>query len=325
MTAAALVPTDSPVAQWHFADRFIESARRLKNPLCVGLDPHLERIPAEFGVVRDDLASDATAQGVRGFFEAVIDACAGKVPVIKPQVAFFEQLGWRGWRVLEQLVSRARERGLLIILDAKRGDMGSTAQAYARAYVLPSSPCRVDAITLNPYLGLDSLEPFLEASRAHGIGLFILARTSNPGAADFQSQMIDAVPLYQRVAEALVPTAEELRGSSGWSNLGVVAGATYPTEAQSLRRVLLHSLFLVPGYGAQGAPVGDSLAGFVQRGQQLEGGMVSSSRGILFGEGPAAASIAEWRIGFSARLDAARRELSEGVALAPEKVTLRIR
>jgi orotidine-5'-phosphate decarboxylase len=301
------------VAQQHFADRFIAEVRRLKNPLCVGLDPHLEKMPQEAGVRLDDLASDASAEGVRVFFNAVLEGCSGKVPVVKPQIAFFEQLGWRGMRVLEQLVGRARELGLLVILDAKRGDIGSTAQAYAQSYLTPRSPCRADAITLNPYLGLDSLQPFVEASRAHGVGLFVLARTSNAGASDFQSRNVDGAPLYERVAEALAPVAESLRGSSGWSNLGVVAGATYPAEAVRLRRALPSSLFLVPGYGAQGAPVKDTLASFVARGDQLEGGMVSSSRAILYGDGPVAADMAEWHAGFTRRLEAARLELAEQV------------
>jgi orotidine-5'-phosphate decarboxylase len=313
------------VADWHFADRYILAARRLKNPLCVGLDPHLERIPKEFGVQLDAPASDASAEGVRAFFGDVIDACSGKVPVIKPQIAFFEQLGWRGLRVLEQLVARAREQGLLVLLDAKRGDVGSTAQAYAQSYLFPSSPCRADAMTVNPYLGLDSLQPFLEASRAYGVGVFVLARTSNAGAADFQSQLIDGVPLYERVAGALAALAEELRGSSGWSNLGVVAGATFPAEAARLRSILPSSLFLVPGYGAQGAPVSASVAGLSERadalgGRQLEGGMVSSSRGILFGEGPVPASRSEWLSAFAERLALACRELSQAVTLAPRPI-----
>jgi orotidine-5'-phosphate decarboxylase len=313
----------------HFADRYIEAARHLKNPLCVGLDPHLERIPSEFGVRLDDLASDASAAGVQAFFEIVVDVCAGKVPVVKPQIAFFEQLGWRGIRVLERVVARARERGLLVVLDVKRGDIGSTAQAYAASYLLPNSPCRADAVTLNAYLGMDSLQPFLDAARAHGAGLFVLARTSNPGAADFQSQLIDGVPLYERVARALARSADSLRGSSGWSALGVVAGATFPGEAARLRQVLPHSLFLVPGYGAQGAPVSAALASFVPRlsqvdGDRLEGGLVSSSRGILYGDGPRMDTIDEWRSGLSERLDAARNELAEAVAIRPEKATLRI-
>jgi orotidine-5'-phosphate decarboxylase len=307
------------VADLHFADRFIAAARRLGNPLCVGLDPHLEGIPHGFGVRPDDPASDASADGVERFFVAVLDTCAGKVPIVKPQIAFFEQLGWRGLRALERLVAHARDRGLLVLMDAKRGDIGSTAKAYAQSYLYPSSPWRADALTVNPYLGLDSLEPFLEASRAHGVGVFVLARTSNPGAADFQSLNAEGAPLYERVARALAPAAEGLRGSSGWSNLGVVAGATYPDESERLRRLLPGSLFLIPGYGAQGAPLAACLRGFTAAPSgALEGGLISSSRGILFGNGPVgasqASSIADWHRGFAERLESARRELAAGVA-----------
>jgi orotidine-5'-phosphate decarboxylase len=241
------------------------------------------------------------------------------VPIIKPQIAFFEQLGWRGLRTLERLVAHARERGLLVLLDAKRGDIGSTAQAYAQSYLWPDSPCRADALTVNPYLGLDTLGPFVEASKAHGAGVFVLARTSNPGAADFQSLRVDGVPLFQRVAEALAPIADSLRGSSGWSSLGVVAGATYPAESEQLRLALPHALFLVPGYGAQGASLAAALRSFVPGKGQLEGGMINSSRGILFGNGPVAAcaatSVADWHRGLAERLEATRRELAAGVAL----------
>jgi orotidine-5'-phosphate decarboxylase len=298
----------------HFADRYVEAARQLKNPLCVGLDPHLERIPAEFGLRLDALGSEQSADGVQACFETVIDLCAGRVPVIKPQIAFFEQLGWRGMRALERLVARARAHGLLVILDAKRGDLASTAQAYAQSYLYPDSPCRADAITLNPYLGLDSLQPFVEAARTQGTGLVVLARTSNPGAADFQNLDVGGAPLYERVARALAPTADSLRGQSGWSSLCVVAGATYPAEAVRLRSVLPHSLFLIPGYGAQGAPVRDALASFVRGPSGLEGGMVNSSRGVLFGSGPALHSIREWRAGVEQRLDAALRELGGAVS-----------
>lgn len=306
------------MAEWHFADRFVDAARRLGNPLCVGLDPHLEGIPHGFGVRPEDPTSDASADGVEKFFTAVLDACAGQVPIVKPQIAFFEQLGWRGLRALERLTAHARDRGLLVLMDAKRGDIGSTATAYARSYLWPTSPWRAEALTVNPYLGLDSLAPFIEASRAHGAGVFVLARTSNPGASDFQSLSVEGSPLYERVARSLAPLADELLGSSGWSNLGVVAGATYPEDVERLRQLLPRSLFLVPGYGAQGAPLADCLRGFVARGGRLEGGMVSSSRSILFGSGPvaasAAASVAEWQRGLSERLEAARRELGAATA-----------
>jgi len=147
--------------------------------------------------------------------------------------------------------------------------------------------------------------------------LFVLARTSNPGAKDFQSLLVDGVPLYERVARALRPLADGLRGASGYSNLGVVAGATYPAEAERLRAALPDSLFLVPGYGAQGGQIRQALASFVLREGRLEGGMVNSSRGVLFGDSAAETTRTSWRAGLRARLDAAVRELSEAVASPP--------
>jgi orotidine-5'-phosphate decarboxylase len=157
------------------------------------------------------------------------------------------------------------------------------------------------------------------ASRAHGAGLFVLVRTSNPGAGDFRSLSVGGQPLYERVAHALSATSAALRGASGWSNLGVVAGATYPEESERLRQVLPHALFLVPGYGAQGAPLSAALRGFVRQDGRLEGGMVSSSRGILFGTGPVEASarlsVGDWHRDFVARLGAARAEVGAAVAV----------
>lgn len=290
----------------HFADRCVASIRRLGSPLCVGLDPHLGRIPRRFGV-HPDASLEQQAAGVQGFLEEVVQACAGRVAVVKPQIAFFEQLGFRGLEVLERVVAQARAAGLLVLLDAKRGDVGSTAEAYVRSYLLEDSPCRVDAITLNPYLGLDSLEPFVRAARDHGSGLFVLSRTSNPGASDFQGRSMGGAPLYQRVAEALAPAAASLVGSRGYSNLGVVAGATYPEAARRLRQTLPHSLFLVPGYGAQGAAASQALASFVQRDGTLEGGLVNSSRGVLFGDGDDGADVGR---AVRARIDRAAKELA---------------
>jgi orotidine-5'-phosphate decarboxylase len=296
----------------HFADRFIEASRRLGTPLCVGLDPHLELIPAEFGVLPGTPASPRTVAGVLQFLAEVVQECAGRVAIVKPQIAFFEQLGWRGIQALEELVAAARKQGLLVLLDAKRGDVGSTAEAYARAYLLPDSPCRVDALTVNPYLGLDSLAPFFAAARESGAGVFVLAQTSNAGAADFQQLMCDGQPLFERVASALASEACASTGALGWSALGIVAGATFPESAIRLRKLLPHSLFLVPGFGAQGARAQTALASFVPGAHGLEGGLVSSSRGVLFDSGSA---TGDWRAGFRARLLTAIAELSSAATI----------
>ncbi len=175
----------------HFGDQLIARVRALGHPLCVGLDPHLDRIAPLFRRGTMAPGDPATAEAVEDFVNAIIDRLEGRVAVVKPQIAFFEQLGWRGLQVLERVVDRCRRRGLLVLLDAKRGDIGSTAKGYARSYLTEDAPLRVDAITLNAYLGLDTLEPFA----ATGAGLFVLVRTSNPGAGDLQDLETEDGPM----------------------------------------------------------------------------------------------------------------------------------
>jgi orotidine-5'-phosphate decarboxylase len=309
------VPDSHTSGLSHFADRLIGRVRALGHPLCVGLDPHLQRIPPPFRCGDMQPAAPETADAVGDFLLAVIDRLGGRVAVVKPQIAFFEQLGWRGLRVLEAVCARAHERALLVLLDAKRGDIGSTADGYARAYLEPESPLRVDAITLNPYLGLDTLEPFAVRAEAHGRGLFVLVKTSNPGSGDLQDQTVQGEALYQRVAASLSVLAERLAGpATGWSSLGVVVGATYPEQAEAIRQRLPRSPFLVPGYGAQGGSAADAVRGFVRGPEGLEGGIVNSSRGILFPECAEGESAAAWERAFDAGLDAAIDELGSAIA-----------
>jgi orotidine-5'-phosphate decarboxylase len=265
-----------------FADRLIARSRELGHPLCAGLDPHLPLIPPLFRQGDMAPADPRTAAAVEAFFAAALPRLLPHVVVVKPQSAFFEILGWRGIRLLEQLVAQARAAGVPVILDAKRGDIGSTASAYA-GYVDGSAPLQADAITVNPYLGRDTLAPFIDAAAAQRRGVFVLAKTSNPGAADFQDRSFDGTPLYAHVAAALAASSAELRGpDSGWSALGIVAGATHPEQHERLRAELPDALFLVPGYGAQGAPATDAVRGFLRRNGRLEGGVVSSSRALVF-------------------------------------------
>lgn len=271
--------------QRHFADELIRRQRDLGHPLCVGLDPHLDLIPALFRQGTLDPGDPRTAEAVESFCGAVIDRIAEKVAIVKPQIAFFERLGWRGMRALHRLVERANTLRLLVLLDAKRGDIGSTADSYARAYLGPQAAMQCDAMTLNPYLGRDALAPFLESATSLGRGLFVLVKTSNRGSGDFQDRRLEhRSTLFETVAETLAEESSALRGPlTDWSSLGVVVGATYPEESERVRQRLPHSLFLVPGYGAQGASAEAALSGFVRgAGGQLEGGLVSSSRGILF-------------------------------------------
>ena len=306
-----------------FADRLIERVRELGHPLCVGLDPHLAAIPPLFRRGSMAPGDPQTVEAVEDFLTAVIDRIAGRVAIVKPQIAFFEQLGWRGMRLLEAVCGRARTAGLLVLLDAKRGDIGSTADGYATAYLAREAPLPVDAITLSPYLGFDTLAPFARVAGEAGRGLFVLVRTSNPGSGDLQDREVGDAPLYVRVAEGLAKMEEEemegtgpgLRGPrTGWSSLGVVCGATWPDQARRVRAALPRALFLVPGYGAQGADAAAALEGFVPGPAGLEGGIVNSSRGILFPEASKEArALPIWEKAFDAALERAIAELGEAV------------
>jgi orotidine-5'-phosphate decarboxylase len=267
----------------HFADRLIQRVRQLGCPLCLGLDPDLSRIPRLFRSGSMAPNAPATAAAMAAFCYAVLDRYGDRVAIVKPQSAFFERLGWRGIEVLDQVVAAARARGLLVLLDAKRGDIDSTAAAYA-GYLDPDGALPVDAITVNPYLGRDTLAPFVEAAERHGRALFVLTKTSNPGSGDYQDRLVGERPLFEQVAASLAEWMERLRGpATGWSSLGVVAGATFAEPSRRIRALLPHALMLVPGYGAQGGGAAAALSGFVPGPDgRLEGGVVNSSRALLF-------------------------------------------
>ncbi len=310
----------SPASPGAFADAVIERVRALGHPLCVGIDPHLALIPKLFGGGALRAGDPQTADVVERFCTAFVDRLEGRAAVVKPQSAFFEQLGARGVRVLEQVVARARERGLLILLDAKRGDIGSTAAGYAQATIAADAPCPVDALTVNPYLGFDTIEAFAKVAEPAGRGLFVLVKTSNPGSGDLQDRVLGDADgeerVFEAVARGLAPLADRMTGVvSGWSNLGVVVGATYPEQHDQVRALLPRSLFLVPGYGSQGGAAEDAVRGFVPGPSGREGGLVNSSRGIAFAEGTAQASTAQaWEAAIDRALDVATSELGEAVA-----------
>lgn len=268
-----------------FADRLDEAVRKKNSPCLVGLDPHLDQLPPEFAAAHDPAASRAdVARAAGDFLCQVIDLAADHVPAVKPQSAFFEELGADGAVQWERVVRSARERGMLVIGDVKRGDIGSTAAAYARAFFggrpWSDEPSCCDAITVNPYLGTDSIEPFLQSCRDQGTGLFILVRTSNPSSAEFQTRTSeDGNTLSESVAEAVVRWGSELIGKSGLSSIGAVVGATHPQELANLRERMPQAPFLIPGYGAQGGSAADIRAGFLPGGRA---GLVNSSRGILY-------------------------------------------
>lgn len=269
------------IADVHFADALFAAVERVGNPICVGIDPRPEEMPPGF-LGQYPMGLGGVARALGDFGSAVVDTVAGLVPVVKFQAAFYEAFGPEGFRALHESASRARDRGLLVILDGKRNDIGSTAEAYARAYLGrvegaggPTWP--VDALTVNPYLGSDGIEPFVRVGAAEGRGIFVLDRTSNASAREFQDLKVDGRPLYRHVADRIAGWAAPHRGASGYSFVGAVVGATYPEELAELRGALPGVPFLVPGYGAQGGTAGSVAAAFDADGL---GAIVNNSRGI---------------------------------------------
>jgi orotidine-5'-phosphate decarboxylase len=244
----------------HFADRLAAAVERKGVPLCVGLDPDPALMPAGLGVVE--------------FCRGIVDAVAGVAVAVKPQAAFFEAQGPAGWAALAEVCDYARTAGLLVIADAKRGDVPSTARAYAAAF----APL-ADAVTVNPYLGHDSLEPFLERD---GLGVFVVVRTSNPGSTDLQDLPLAAGrPLWQHVADLVDDWGQDLVGASGLSSVGAVVGATFPQEVAEARRLLPRSVLLLPGVGAQGGRPEDLAEAFAVG---PAGALVSASRSVIYAD-----------------------------------------
>jgi orotidine-5'-phosphate decarboxylase len=273
-----------------FAARLTDSIRARNSVLCAGIDPHMDRIPSLFH--QKDKAS-----AVRDWAFELIPLLAGLAPVIKPQAAMFEQLGVRGMQILADLSQAAMAEGLMVIMDAKRGDIGSTAKAYAEGWLGHDAGFPSDALTINPYLGRDSLDPFVAKARQSDSGLFALLRTSNPGSQDVQMiPSADNRPVFHHVADMIRPFMETLTDSSGFSSFGVVVGATWPDESVALRRMLPECLFLIPGYGAQGGSAADALAGLVKGPEGWEGGLINSSRSLTMpADANEARNLTDWR------------------------------
>ena len=273
----------------NFADQLIAGIKQKKTPLVVGIDPKLEQLPSP---IRDQVtvgSSDfyqQTAKAFLDFSKEVIDVVASRVCAIKPQMAFFEALGPHGMVALHQVIHHAQSRQLLVILDGKRNDIGSTAEAYAAAYLGRDgkSPWGADALTVNPWMGRDSLEPFVTAATKHGCGLFVLVKTSNPGSEDYQALKSDSRPVYELVAADVEALAIRTAGSSAYGSVGAVVGATYPEQLAELRQKTPHTLFLIPGFGAQGGKASDVASAFDSRGL---GSIVNSSRAIIFAQASA--------------------------------------
>lgn len=264
-----------------FGEKLAAAVREKKTPVLVGLDPRWESLPTSIRERAGTSDAIAKSEAYAEFCRGVIDVVAPLVPAVKPQVAFFEELGPPGMQALADVVGYARSRGLLAIVDAKRNDIGSTAEAYAGAYFGGDSHAAwpADALTISPYLGSDSLEPFVDASRQSGGGVFILVKTSNAGGGQFQDLICDGKPLYRHVAEYVERLAAADASASGYGSAGAVVGATYPEQLVELRSAMPHAWLLIPGYGSQGGTAKDVAGGFDAAGL---GAIVNNSRGIIF-------------------------------------------
>ncbi len=267
--------------------RLIEKIQKTKAPICVGLDPMLGFIPEE--ILKKSFQEfgetmEGAADAIWNFNKQIVDHTWDLIPCVKPQIAMYEQFGIEGLKVYERTVRYCQDKGLLVIGDAKRGDIGSTSAAYATAHLgkvkIGESLCRgfdTDFLTVNPYLGTDGIKPFTDICKAEDKGLFVLVKTSNPSSGEFQDQKINGVPLYELVADKAVEWGQDSM-DNGYSNVGAVVGATYPEMSAVLRKKMPHTYFLVPGYGAQGATAQDLKPCFHEDGL---GAIVNSSRGII--------------------------------------------
>ena len=295
----------------HFGDRLFKKIRSTKSFLCLGIDPHLDMIPKIFNKER---TSTNNIKTVEKFCFSLLDTAYELVPAIKPQIALFEQLGPDGMKLLSSLCKHAQSKGFLVIMDAKRGDIGSTSQAYANAYLGKNAPFPSDALTVNPWLGIDSLEPFFKKASETGSGLFILAHTSNKGSKDIQEMPLTiGIKCYEHLANILKPIVEQYKGTSGLSSIGIVSGATFKEEALALRKILPSAPFLIPGYGTQGASAEDACAPLIPdtKHRDLQNfGLINASRSISFPEESyLVKNIEEWQNIILTKINSANNEL----------------
>lgn len=258
-----------------FIDELMDQIEEKNNPSVVGLDPQLYLIPKCIMEKHID-HEEAMGEVIWQFNKAVIDAIEDTVPAVKAQIAFYEQWGIPGLKAYQKTIQYAKNKGLLVIGDIKRGDISSTAQAYAHAHLIGDFAC--DAITINPLLGWDSIEPFARLCQAQQKGIFILVKTSNPSSGEIQNLIAEDQAIYMHLAEYVKTWGEGLLGRHGYSSIGAVVAATYPEEAKKIRRAMPNTFFLVPGFGAQGGKAKDIIDSFDAKGR---GAIVNSSRGIL--------------------------------------------
>lgn len=269
-------------------DRLIQAVERTGNPTVAGLDPKLAYIPAylqqqafaEYGETLEGAAAALLA-----FNKGLIDALCDLVPAVKPQAAYYEMYGWPGVRTLAETIAYAKSKGMFVITDGKRNDIGATMQAYAAAHLGKTrvgnaeySPFGADALTVNGYLGTDGIAPLLAVCKEQDTGIFVLVKTSNPSSGELQDKTLDDQTLYRTMGDLCEHWGQQLPGQCGYSGVGAVVGATYPAQLTELRAALPHTYFLVPGYGAQGGSAADVAGAFDQNGR---GAIINASRSIM--------------------------------------------
>jgi orotidine-5'-phosphate decarboxylase len=259
-----------------FASRLTAAIRSRKTPACIGLDPRRESLPPALGAAAATTPLDLATIFTR-FCRDVIDVVAPLVPIVKPQLACFEALGPHGMTALADVIAYAHEKHLLVLADGKRGDIGSTAEAYADGWL--AGPWAADALTVNPYLGLDSIEPFVKTATERKAGIFVLVKTSNPGSKDFQDITADGRTIYEHVAAGVEQMAARTAGGATYGAVGAVVGATWPRQLDAMRGAMPHAWILVPGFGKQGGRAADVRGAFHADGL---GALVVSARDVIF-------------------------------------------
>ena len=266
-------------------DRLIDKIKETNNPTVIGIDPKYDMIP-ECIKNKYEQNMEGVAKAIEEFNKALIDATFDIIQAVKINIAFYEMYGLEGMKVFEETCKYAKEKGMLVMADIKRGDIGSTSKAYSNAFLgrtqigeKEEKIYDVDFVTLNPYMGIDSVKPFIEDCKKYNKGAFIIVKTSNPSSGDLQDLKLEnGEEVYTRVAKLVEEWGEDLRGKYEYSSISAVVGATYPKQLKDLRKTAPHTFFLIPGYGAQGGKAEDIALGFDSNGI---GGIVNSSRGLM--------------------------------------------
>lgn len=266
-------------------DELIKKIREMDNPTVIGLDPRYDMIPTCI-TSKYEKTLEGACKAIVEFNKALIDATYDIIPAVKPQIAFYEMFGIPGMIAFKETCEYAKQKGMIVIADIKRGDIGSTAEGYSNAY-LGRTPILdkkepifdVEFVTVSPYLGSDGIKPFIKDSAEYGKGMFIILKTSNPSSSDLQDvKTAEGEEIYKHMGKLINEWGKDLIGEEGYSSVSVVVGATHPKQLQELRELMPHAFFLIPGYGAQGGKAEDIALGFDKNGI---GGIVNASRSLM--------------------------------------------